>query len=423
MSNKYVQGLIRDDCGTVAMIFALLVTALFSVLALAVDMARAYRSDNKITIALDAAALAAARGLGEGQSNTDVTQIANKVFNATIAANNDAMTYSGLKVDIDRWNDVVSVSINAAMKTAFAGVFGRDQISLNRATTVTYKVRRLELAMSLDVTGSMLWPISPSDSTIRLDALKSAAKDVLDTLFTSAAADDRVRVSIVPWSTAVNVGSIAGTVSQNQSVDNCVVERLGHASASDALPYGSDAMRAFTSPPAGYSCPPSPIVPLLDRSRATDLDQAIDNLQAVGGTAGHLGTAWGWYTLAPSWSGIWPTESRPRAYKPSEVIKAVLIMSDGEFNISWKTTTDRANNQTLMRDESYAQFQALCTQMKNKGMVIYTVGFGLTDPTAIDQMQTCASSATNFLQASNATELKAAFQQVAVDLKAMRVTR
>jgi Flp pilus assembly protein TadG len=415
----------NDQAGSVAIIFALLVTALFGFMALAIDMARAYSAQSRVAAALDAAALAGAKGLESGKTDAEILASAQAFFTQAMSEKDKAVTTANFEVIVDRWNDSVTVKTDARMGTAFGSVVGQKDIALDGLTTVKYRIRRVELALSLDVTGSMNFDVSnPAVENFgKLEAMKKAAKEVTKVMFDEAAADDRVRVSLVPWSAAVNVGAAAGTVSQNTSVDNCVIERLGTSAATDAAPYGSDSARVFTTPPTAYTCPTAPIVPLLGRNRASDLDIAIDALKGDGGTAGHIGTAWGWYTLAPAWTGVWPAESRPRDYNPAETIKSVLIMSDGEFNISWKTSTDWENNQTTMVNESYAQFQALCSAMKDKRVIIYTVGFGLTNTRAIEEMRNCATSAGSFFQATSDSELKDAFKKVAEDLKLMRLTR
>ena len=59
-------------------------------------------------------------------------------------------------------------------------------------------MRRLELALALDNTGSML------DSG-KLDALKTATNSLLDTLEKASKKKDDIKVSIIPFTTFVNV--------------------------------------------------------------------------------------------------------------------------------------------------------------------------------------------------------------------------
>ena len=60
-------------------------------------------------------------------------------------------------------------------------------------------------------------------------------------------------------------------------------------------------------PPEGVCTVPSgsEVMPLT--SDVDALKAKINGLSASGGTAGHLGTAWAWYTLSPNWASLWPT--------------------------------------------------------------------------------------------------------------------
>lgn len=401
--------------GAVAIIFALLVTVLFGMLALSIDLARAYSTQALIASALDSAALAGAKSLDNGHSDADILAAADAYFKQTMASqkNDGDISLWNFNVQIDRSKSNVVVGVEAKIATRFSRVIGTDHVRLDRNATVQYKTRFVELAMALDVTGSML-----ADN--RIGDLKVAAKDVLKTLFDEASSEEAVRVSIVPWAASVNFGTYASTVTGSTSVDQCAVERLGTNEFGDAAPAGADTLQAITTTPWGYNCPASSIVPLSGRSKESTLKDAIDNLAANGGTAGHIGTAAGWYTLSPAWASIWPNGSKPRAYAPDETIKGVLLMTDGLFNIAW------SNSQTYdpaMIEESYTRFQALCTKMKERKVVIYTVGFGLTDPRATTELETCAAGGGQFFHATNGSELKKAFKEVATQLKSMRITR
>jgi Flp pilus assembly protein TadG len=405
--------------GSVAIIFALLTTVLFGMIALAIDGARAYAGRARVAHALDAAALAGAKAMDNGKSDAEVESIAQAFFLQAMEQAGNPIAVSNFRITLDRWNDVVDVATDAKLNTIFASVIGQREVSLDRSSRVKYKTRRVELAMALDVTGSM--------EGAKIAEMKLAAKEVLQTMFGEAASDDAVRISLVPWASAVNVGTRAGVVSANQSVDNCVIERVSGQAATDAAPYGVDASRAFSTAPYGYTCPTAPLVPLSGRQQESTLRASIENLSTAGGTAGHLGLAWGWYTLAPTWTGIWPTASQPRIYAPSETIKAILLMSDGEFNISWKSLSEYSTaNAPTMMTESYEQFRALCTEIKAKKVIIYTVGFGL-DPAvnqmAIDELKACATGDAQFYNATTGNDLKMAFKEIAVQLKSMRITQ
>ncbi len=65
-----------------------------------------------------------------------------------------------------------------------------------------------------------------------------------------------------------------------------------------------------------------------DRS---SLSSQIDALSAGGSTAGHIGLAWGWYLLSPNFSSILPAESQPADYEEPDVLKVVILMTDGSI--------------------------------------------------------------------------------------------
>ena len=400
--------------GSVAIIFALLVTVLFGILALSIDMARAYGTQTRIASALDAGALAGAKALDGGRSDAEIRELAKAYFDQTMAeqmTSGDVALWN-FEVQIDRPNANVVVSVDAKIAARFGKVIGRDSIRLDRSATVQYKTRFVELAMALDVTGSM--------GGAKIEDLKQAAKDVLKTMFDEASSEDAVRISLVPWAASVNFGTYAASVTGNASTDQCAVERLGSNEYKDTSPFGADALQVITTSPYAYNCPTSTVVPLSGRSKESLLKTAIENLATDGATGGHMGTAAGWYTVSPSWTAIWPTGSKPRPYAPDETIKAVLLMTDGMFNVAWSAsqTYDPA-----MIDESYLRFQALCTEMKDKKVVIYTVGFGSLGARELSELETCAAGGGQYFYATNGSDLKKAFKEVATQLKSMRITR
>ena len=85
---------------------------------------------------------------------------------------------------------------------------------------------------------------------------------------------------------------------------------------------------------SGNPCPSATILPL-SSDRAT-LKSRIRDLSVVGSTAGQIGMAWGWYAVSPNFNGLWPG-SPAGAYAPEDTLKAVIIMTDGEFNTPYNS--------------------------------------------------------------------------------------
>ncbi len=109
------------------------------------------------------------------------------------------------------------------------------------------------------------------------------------------------------------------------------------------------------------------------------------------------------YTLSPKWNAIWTTNT-PLAYDEDTNIKAVVIMTDGDYN------TDYTSNMN-----STQQALALCEEMKsqNKGIVVYTVGFAIPEGSSQRQtMKDCATSSAHYFFPYDGDELRAAFANI-----------
>jgi Flp pilus assembly protein TadG len=406
----------RDADGSVAIIFALLITALFGICALAVDMARAYNVSSKVTTALDASALAGAKMLDTGATDTEIKDHSRAFFDSHVKSLHiHATNLVNFAATIDRVNSTVTTKVDVAMGTTFGRMLGRDAINMNKSSTVNYKILDIELAMALDVTGSM-------GSNGKMSEMKHAARDVVEIMMEDAPSENAVRIAVVPWSSSVNAGSLSSTVSGNASTDGCVVERTNSNAATDVAPMGADALRVTSYPTSeAYLCPSESIMPLAGKSRKSDLRDKIQDMNANGGTAGHIGTAWGWYLVAPNWSSVLPVAARPAAYNKNKTIKAVLLMTDGEFNVSHANPGPYTSAQI---DESYNQFRALCTAMKDKDVMVYTVGFEITAGSRADtELKTCASAASNYFLATNGNELRKSFRAIANQLMSLRISR
>jgi len=66
---------------------------------------------------------------------------------------------------------------------------------------------------------------------------------------------------------------------------------------------------------------------------------------------------------------------------------------------------------------------ALCTNIKNSDIEIYTVIFRETDQQTENLMRNCASGSDHFFRANNASELAAAFDAIGTGIGALRLTR
>ncbi len=234
---------------------------------------------------------------------------------------------------------------------------------------------------------------------------------------------------------------------QTNLKDQCIHERTGAHAATDAAPGPGHWLGAgnprwnFTGwstakydgwmnvesqGATGYSvgayqgrhgtCMPSGPVPLTDDKAA--LKAHVNALIAEGGTAGHLGIAWGWYLVSPEWAGIWPEASEPLPYLEPQTSKAIILMTDGEFNVHHPTSGKT----------SFAQSMDLCDAMKasTRRIQIYTVGFqvpGNAERTGDGRtiLEYCATSPSHVFSAASGEELLQVYRNIARSISELRL--
>ena len=433
-----LRGRFRSDLrGGVAITFALLLTTLCGAAALAIDVNRAVTVSRRLEQSLDTAALAGAKMLDQDNMiDADIqTRVSNyfKAQGRILGLPPEVLTQ--LTVVIDRTNNSVTASATGSLKTTFGSVVGIGHVPIGKSATVVYKMRDVELALVMDTTGSMS-EIPAGDVMAKIDSLKAAANVVVDTLYSQAVNERGIRIAIAPFGSAVNTGSYGATIASPGGVysgyfsalmagsgaTGCAVERLGSDTTTDAGPYGSNRLRDLSTVGGnGNACPAAAIMPLMGRSQLNTIKATIADFAPDGSTAGHIGAAWGWYMLSPSWNGIFTGTSAPGAYHDPRISKNLVLMTDGLFNTSYLSGLQAGT--AAATSESYSQFDAICSGAKANGITIYTIGFGLTDAAATTELSNCASGTANFFPVATGTELQAAFTAIVAKLNQLRLSR
>lgn len=214
-------------------------------------------------------------------------------------------------------------------------------------------------------------------------------------------------------------------------ITTCATERTGDEAYTDAAASDAPVGRGYMSPNNG--CPANELLPLTsDRDALLD---AIDDLTIGGSTAGHLGAAWGFYTLSPDFGEIFPLDSRPAQYGRPKLHKFAVFMTDGDFNSSFcqsvlsrtstagsGSTADQINCNSE-NGTSFAQAQEYCDAMKDAGIRVYTVGFEVPSQTLRDALTECASHSQYAYFANGSAELVSVFQQIGRSINEVRLIR
>jgi len=105
-------------------------------------------------------------------------------------------------------------------------------------------------------------------------------------------------------------------------------------------------------------------------------------------------------------------------------------MTDGEYNTQYTSAGISVNQNSYPTCSSAAngcsttQARALCTAMKAKGIVVYTIGFQLGgNQTAIDTLNQCATEPGKFYTADDGTQLQQAFRDIALKLTSLYLSK
>ncbi|MBU2582750.1 MAG: pilus assembly protein [Alphaproteobacteria bacterium] len=192
-----------DRRGVTSIFFGIMIIAILFVAAVAIDYSRLVTERVRDQRALDAAMLAASTQLGAD----DAATVGEKMAKAYYAANRTQSTNSTLaNVVIDPEDGSISAKTatdwKASLLRAVEGYF--PGISQDRQVSVKAKVNRgngtTEIALVLDNSGSM--------SGTYISDLKTAAKDLLKPVFAGVEGSERVKVGVIPFAAAVNVGSL-----------------------------------------------------------------------------------------------------------------------------------------------------------------------------------------------------------------------
>ena len=188
-----------DRRGAIAPMAAVCITGMFIVTGASVDIARLVTARTALQDAVDSANLALARM----PASSTPAQLQAKA-QAWITAN--VVNPDILNVTVAtpvRTLGQVQLDVTAKMNTTFASLIGVAQVPVEGHSIVKYGTTHVELALVLDNTGSM-------NEDGKLAALKSAATSLVNTLSASASVSgdaNALKIAVVPFSMAVNVGS------------------------------------------------------------------------------------------------------------------------------------------------------------------------------------------------------------------------
>ena len=405
-----------DQGGNVLVTFALTIVPIIGFVGVAIDYSRANSAKAAMQSAIDSTALFLSKD-AQTATSEQLSQKANSYFQALFTR-----------------TDVTNIAIAATMTTPAAGSFqlnltgsgtvatlltkviGVDSLTINASSQVVWGIKKLELALALDNTGSM-------SSANKMTELKKASHTLLDTLKKAAGKPGDVKVAIIPFDTTVNIGTTykdqdwfdvscaalgsppgCTTNTWKNYWEGCVRDRTYPNDTTDAVP--SSAATRFPI----YDC--GSLVKILPLTGDwTALNKRVDEMTPNGNTNVTIGLAWGWHALttnAPLSEAVAPAP---------DIDKVLIILTDGTNTESWNNSNDTKETNSSKID---ARTALACTNIKAANIKIYAVR--VIDGNA-SLLKSCASSPSMYFDVQSASQLNTVFTSIAQNLANLRIAK
>ena len=168
----------------------------------------------------------------------------------------------------------------------------------------------------------------------------------------------------------------------------------------------------------------------------TTVKSKLNAMVAAGDTEIPLGMMSGWHVLSPN-----APFADGSAYGTANTVKIVVLVTDGQntygtgmngtdnseytalgyvWQNRWTSSANPYPDPPSYLDDRLAK---VCTNMKNAGMIIYTVPVEVTDTGIKSLLQTCASSADKYIDVASSSQLQAAFSNIAGSISALRLAQ
>ncbi|MBS0409430.1 MAG: pilus assembly protein [Proteobacteria bacterium] len=523
--------------GSVAVQFALLALPLCILAFGLMDVNRATVAKQQLQDALDAATLLAARTT-TATTDSALTAVGKPALQSNLT-NLSGATLSTATFSLS--GSYINGNATITMTPIVANLWMNGDMTITATSQVVRTMDDLEVALVLDNTGSMASTLG-STSTSKISALQTASQNLVTTLFAAAAnsADptNAVKISVVPFSHTVNVGSgyqnatwispglpsaygtdnfsTAGTnrftmLSQmGLSWKGCVEMRKAPYDTQDDAPTSAtpatmvvpyfapdepdsgktsytyynnwitNDVTSSTTPATRQNYVPKyaasnksklasapywasggvtgtddfgpnrecGIASLQTLSNSeTTVNAKLQSMVAQGNTNIAMGLAWGWLTLSPNGpfaNGV--------AYNTANHDKIVVLLTDGDNTNDDKNSSSHANNHnnsiytgigyigqgrllnssgvalgtsstaTQRRDAIDSRELLLCTNMKAKNVIIYTIGVGVSSHSQTI-LQQCASGTDHYYDVTDASQLTSVFNAIAGSIQNLRLSR
>lgn len=420
---------LRNKKGGVAPTLALAIIPLVGMVGAAVDYSRANSTRTAMQAALDATALMLskdAQTLTTAQLDSKAIIYFNALFQRPEASNVQIVQQFSTP---QAGNFTIKLTGSATVNTVVWRLIGQEHITITATGEVVWGIKKLNLALALDNTGSMA-------SSNKMTELKKAAHNLLDTLKKAEKTPGDVKISIVPFAVDVNVGtdkvnepwidwedwderngtcsvtisnpktktkcttnSGVWTPAAHSTWNGCVMDRDQNNDV-NATPTGDGAAVKYRAHQAS-NCPTAMMALSTDW---TALNAKIDAMTPTGNTNVTIGMQMAWQTLTAA------APFNAPAVAP-DVDKVIILLTDGQNTQNrWTSNTTSIDSRT----------QKVCDNARAANIKVYTVR--VIDGNAT-LLQSCATKPDMYYNVQQATQLESVFGSIAQNLANLRISK
>jgi len=449
--------------GNVAITFAIASLPIVGSVGFAVDYSHANSVKTALQAALDSTALMLSK---EASTDTSAQLQTNalKYFNALFTRPEAQSVSISATYTVTGGSQVV-VSGTAQVPTAFLGVVGYQNITVGGSSTAKWGSSRLRVALVLDNTGSMA-------QYGKMTALKSATQSLLTQLQSAATINGDVYVSIIPFTTVVNVGTAnnnsawidwsdygnctggnnsltAGdwtkyqcladhgswttySSSMKNSWKGCVTDR-GDLTGPNSAAYDTNVTAPGTAsatkyPAVDYTVGTTDYCGGLQQAIGltynwSSLSALVNSMQPAGATNQNIGLQMGWMSLVGGGIGggafTVPAEDSNYTYQ-----HVIILLTDG-LNTQNRWYGDGGTLGSSDDAKIDAREALTCSNFKaaSTSNILYTIQVNTAgDPTST-LLKNCASDSTKFFLLTSASAIMTTFNTIGTNLTKLRVAK
>jgi Flp pilus assembly protein TadG len=428
--------------GNAVLTFALATIPMVGFVGAAVDYSRGNSAKAAMQQAIDATGLILSKD-AQSLSEAALKQKADLLFRTLINRNEiKNILVTPVLSNPQEGTFLLDVTATGTVDTTFTKILGKESLDLSADTQIRWGIKKLELALALDNTGSMASSnkmVELKKALLNVKGQNGATADgLLQTLKNAAKKAGDIKVSVIPFDIAVRIGTTyknetwldwtmeygrcsnssyvtkadcqAHSGSWTTSTDHtkwtgCVLDRDKDNDVADTMPSGTSTQ----FPTTRYSSCTGLVeaLPLTDiwGTGYQTLYDKINSMQPNQNTNVTIGLAWAWHSLTSSLP--FPEGSDP---KP-DIDKVIILLTDGDNTQNrWSTTQSNIDDRTKLA----------CAKTKAANIKLYTIR--VIDGNA-SLLQGCATKPEMYFNVQQAAQLNPVFAAIAQDLANLRIAK